>query len=586
VTRVVAATLVTVTTVLLGTLGTLDSIAERNTAWERLQRVTRAQADEIAVALALPVWNIDHAQIDKILDSQSDAAWVEGVIVHASGKTYARVRDAQRRFVAPRGAFPTAGLLSAKRAITFYGERIGTVQLFTTRQFIERDLRNSLLDTVIAVVAIDLILILSVYWILWRAVLGPLVGIERYAGVVSMQGSASSVQPASTKELESLRVSIETMVGLLDRRYGELQAETARRSESEERFRTIFESVNDAILIIDAETGEILDVNARMSEMFGYTREEALALDLVALSSGVGPYTQAGALQRIREAREGNGQIFEWRARFRGGSLFWAEVSMREAMIEGKSRVLVVVRDVDRRKEMEKAVRRSETMSAMGAIVAGVAHEVRNPLFGMSALLDAYAEELKGAELTELSTGLREQVTRLTHLMRELLEFGRPVKVAREPGALRSLIDEVLRTRAAAASRAEVTLQCTIDPNLPEIAMDHERLSQVFENVLDNALQHAPPVRTITIAATETVIDGHPWIECTIEDDGDGFQPGDLSRIFEPFFTRRERGVGLGMSIVQRIVEEHSGRVIAGNRAGGGAVVTVSLPAIEVEVEA
>jgi signal transduction histidine kinase len=115
--------------------------------------------------------------------------------------------------------------------------------------------------------------------------------------------------------------------------------------------------------------------------------------------------------------------------------------------------------------------------------------------------------------------------------------------------------------------------------------MDRERLRQVFENVIDNALQHAPPVRTISIGAEE-IVQTRSWIECTVEDDGDGFQPADLVHVFEPFFTRREHGIGLGMSIVQRIVQEHSGRVSAGNRLEGGAIVTVRLPTVEREVAA
>jgi PAS domain S-box-containing protein len=584
---VVAATLVTVTTLLLGAFGAGSYISRRNAEWTRLRRVTGAQTDELAVALALPTWNIDRAQIETILDSQAGAMAVEGIVVNAGGRTHARLRDAQRRFLPSNGSFATAGLLGAERPITHDGQRIGTVRLYMTPSFIERDLRASLIEAVVTILAIDALLILSVYWILWRAVLGPLVAIERYAGAVSAGTGAAtpSLQPAPTAELESLRVSIETMVGLLGRRFVELQEEAARRSESEERFRTIFDSVNDAIFIIDGDSGAILDANARVPEMFGYTREETLALDVSRLSSGEEPFTQERALERIRPARDGDPHIFEWCSRHRDGHLFWTEVSMRVAPIDGKPRVIVVVRSVGDRKEMEEALRRSETMSAMGALVAGVAHEVRNPLFGMSALLDAYHEELKAAQLTELSGSLRELVMRLTHLMRELLEFGRPVEITPEPGSLHDLIDDVVRSRAAAATSARVTLRNTVDRTLPAVPMDRERLRQVFENIIDNALQHAPSVRTVSVGAEE-VVQTRSWIECTVEDDGDGFQPADLVHVFEPFFTRREHGIGLGMSIVQRIVQEHSGRVSAGNRMEGGAVITVRLPAVEREVAA
>jgi PAS domain S-box-containing protein len=581
----VATTLVTVTTLLFGAFGAVDHLTRWNDEWSRLHRVTAAQSEELAVALAAPVWNFDHPQIGKILDSQEGVTPVEAIVVVGAGRTQARVRDARRRFVPSNGSFPTAGLIVESRPITFSNEPIGTVRLYTTPKFIEQQLREALTRTVITILTVDLLLIVFVYLVLWRTVLKPIVAIERYAGIVSSEGTANvpSLRPAPTAELESLRVSIETMVRLLDHRYAELQESIARRFESEERFRTIFESVNDAIFILDHETGAILDVNPRMYEMFGYAREDIEPLDLGSLSSGVTPYTRENAIQQVRNSKQGDRYLFEWHTRHKDGHVFWVEVSVRSAVIDGVERVVAVVRDVEQRKQMEEALHRGETMSAMGALVAGVAHEVRNPLFGMSALLDAYEEEMSSPDLRELSTGLREQISRLTQLMRELLELGRPVQITLAPDSLPDLITEVMQSRRQAAAAVNVTLNVRFDEPLPPVPMDRSRLRQVFENVIDNALQHSPSVQNITVGATAIVRSDGPWIDCTVEDDGSGFQTADLGRVFEPFFTRRERGIGLGMSIVQRIVEEHGGRVTAGNRPAGGAVITLRIPTLQSE---
>ena len=554
----VAATLVTVTTLLLVVFGTLNYRRRHREEWSRLTRVTNAQTTELAVALAVPVWNIDRAQIEKILDSQAEVQPIEGIVVQAAGKTHARVRDAQRRFVPSNGTFPTAGLLHADSPIVFEREQIGTVRVFTTPAFVQQMLRDELIRTVQTILTVDLLLIFVVSLVLWRIVLRPLKEIERYAGGVSAGGheSAAAVVAGPTAELENLRVSIETMVRLLDDRYVELR-------ESENRFRTIFESVNDAIFIADAD-GTVLDVNARMCEMFGYTREEALTANI--------------GVPGIGEALAGNEQIFEWQARRRDGRLFWTEISTRVATIDGKACVIFVVRDIDQRKEMERELRRRERMSAMGTLVAGVAHEVRNPLFGMTALLDAFANALATPALARFSDNLREQVRRITDLTRDLLQYGTPVTITLVPGSLRELLDEVVKFHADAASGSKVTLSNTIGTSLPPTPMDRVRMRQVFDNLIDNALQHSPPNGTITIAAREVVHGGRSWLDCTVEDEGKGFREGDLDRVFEPFFTRRERGTGLGMSIVQRIVEEHAGRVTAANRSEGGAVITVRLP--------
>jgi len=573
----VAALLVAVTTLLFGAFGAVEYFIRYDGEFERLRRVTKAQTTELAAALAVPVWNIDRAQIDHIIDSQAEVMSIEAIVVKAAGKTHARARDANRRFVESDGVFPVSGLLAAERPIVYEGETIGTVRVFTTPALIRQQLRLAAIRTGIAILVVDLLLIASVYFVLWLIVLRPVRNIETFAGDVSAgRTSDAPVVTGPSAELRSLRTSIERMVRQLDERYAALKVQMAKRLESEERFRTIFDSVNDAIFIDDVD-GTILNVNAKACEMFGYSRDEALALDIGKLSSGVDPYTQERGIARVREAIAGRELMFEWHARHRTGRLFWTEISTRVATIDGSRRLLLVVRDIDERKAMERELRRRETMAAMGSLVAGVAHEVRNPLFGMTALLDAYADALSTPDLVELSVSLREQVMRLTHVTRELLEFGTPLTMTLVPSSLGDLVDEAIEGRASAAAKAKIIVSNTIDRALPKTPMDRARMRQVFDNLLDNALQHSRS--SVTFAASRVQDGARAWIDCTVEDDGDGFRPDDLDHVFEPFFTRRERGIGLGMSVVQRIVEEHAGRVTAGNRPEGGAVVTVRLPA-------
>ena len=104
-------------------------------------------------------------------------------------------------------------------------------------------------------------------------------------------------------------------------------------------------------------------------------------------------------------------------------------------------------------------------------------------------------------------------------------------------------------------------------------------MHQVFRNLLENALQHAPARSTVTVTARRTRAAGHDWWSLAVDDEGPGFEAEALARAFEPFFTRREGGTGLGLSIVKRVVEEHGGTVEASNRPEGGARVVVRLPA-------
>jgi signal transduction histidine kinase len=105
-------------------------------------------------------------------------------------------------------------------------------------------------------------------------------------------------------------------------------------------------------------------------------------------------------------------------------------------------------------------------------------------------------------------------------------------------------------------------------------------LLQVFQNLLENALQHSPTDQTVYFTVKSRKINQRRYIECVIRDEGKGFNVEDLPKIFDPFFTRRRGGTGLGLSIVQRIVEEHHGEITAENHPSGGAVITFRLPAV------
>src|SRR3954447_12614866 len=221
---IVAATLVTVTTLLFGVLSAIGYVSGHRTEEERLRRGVAAQAEELAAALALPVWNIDRAQIDKILDSQGQTPQVEAVIIEAAGKIQARARDRNGRFAVSNGNVSPKGLFVATRTISFSGERIGSVRLFATPRYMQQQLRDSLMSMARTTIIINLLLIISVYLVLWSAVVRPLMEIEQYAAAVSSGASETSVLVAHDcpKELDSVHSSIATMVRLLEERYGQL----------------------------------------------------------------------------------------------------------------------------------------------------------------------------------------------------------------------------------------------------------------------------------------------------------------------------------------------------------------------------
>lgn len=161
----------------------------------------------------------------------------------------------------------------------------------------------------------------------------------------------------------SSTVPEEGLVYAIARDVTEQKESQERLRQSEEKFRTIFDSINECIFVHDAQTGAILEVNQRVCEVYGYSREEIQRLDVGALSSGIEPYDREHAFALIREAFKGVPQHFEWQARKKDGGLFWADVSLRVARLDNADRVLVTVRDVSDRKQAQDEILREKAFT-------------------------------------------------------------------------------------------------------------------------------------------------------------------------------------------------------------------------------
>lgn len=245
-------------------------------------------------------------------------------------------------------------------------------------------------------------------------------------------------------------------------------------------------------------------------------------------------------------------------------------------------RVVELRRERDRAEaevaQLEDSLRRRERMAAMGSLVAGVAHEVRNPLFGISSTVDALAARVRPDGVAEHLGVLRSQVERLGKLMDDLLEYGRPSALERRPEDLAGMVREAARACDYLARDSGSRVELLPHAELPPLPVDRKRIVQVLQNVLENALRHAPRQSQVTVELGLADAGGS-LAKVAVRDPGPGFAAADLPHVFEPFFTRRQGGTGLGLSIVQQIVEQHGGRAEARNHPAGGAEIVILLPA-------
>jgi PAS domain S-box-containing protein len=255
---------------------------------------------------------------------------------------------------------------------------------------------------------------------------------------------------------------------------------------------------------------------------------------------------------------------------FRGTRLFVAQIDDTTA----EKRALL------EKEQLQDAVRRAESMAAMGALVGGVAHEVRNPLFGITATIDAMENRLGNQpDYARYVKVLRAEATRMTELMQRLLAFGRPI--ASERG--RFSLPEILHAAADICSITAAGKQVRVDVAVLDsagytITVDKPRLIGAFQNLIDNAIQFSSPCGHVTVRLRRLREPDGDYALVTVRDAGPGFLPGDEARVFQPFFTKRAGGTGLGLSIVKQTIQEHGGTIVAANHPEGGAEMAVRLP--------
>ena len=362
----------------------------------------------------------------------------------------------------------------------------------------------------------------------------------------------------------------------------------ASQTGDDESFRLLVEGVEEAGICILGPDGRVVSWNAGAKGITGYCAGEAIGqhLSVFFLEEQIA----AGLPQRLLAEAEAHGRVRDegWRVR-RDGSPFYALVvitALREPDgrlrgFSGFASDLTTRRETELQlREAQDALRRNELLSQMGSLVADVAHEVRNPLFGITATLDALEARFgHSREHAPFVSTLRSEVARLHHLVHELLTYGRPPGTELHPCSLSRVLEESVSLTGSLAREREVHVALRVEPGLPRVPMDPGRLVQVFQNLLANALQHSQCGSTVRLAARRLVDEGCTRVECTVVDQGPGFVPGHLPRVFEPFYSQRPGGVGLGLPIVKRIVQEHHGLVSVGNGPEGGAEVRVYLPA-------
>jgi PAS domain S-box-containing protein len=350
--------------------------------------------------------------------------------------------------------------------------------------------------------------------------------------------------------------------------------------ESEERYRQIFESALDG-LYRSATDGRLLTVNPAMAAMLGYDH----AASLTGRNLFDDLFVDQTAAARLAEELHKYGQALDVECDLRraSGEEMPARLSIRVVTDKADNEAyhLGIVKDITEQKRLGEQLILSERLAVMGELVAGVAHEVRNPLFGITTTLSALARRLEDRETVQpFLDVVMSEVDHLNRLMEQLLEHSRPVKLDSDVTDIGALIQEVLGEFQIQAKEKQVAVAFTAGKRAPGLRIDRRKMHGVFANLLDNALQHTAPGGQIGVVIKSTNGDTREASTVHIEfsDTGTGIAACNLSRIFEPFFTTRTAGTGLGLAIVRKTIHDHGGTITARSEIGKGTAFIIELP--------
>lgn len=226
----------------------------------------------------------------------------------------------------------------------------------------------------------------------------------------------------------------------------------------------------------------------------------------------------------------------------------------------------------------EASLRRSERLAALGQLTAGLAHELRNPLGTIKAsaeMLNKQSTLARPELVAEMAGYIGTEVDRMNGLISNFLDFARPLQLKPVPGELRPVLDDVARQLSDLAANKDVKLVIQMDPEPVTFTFDPDLMRLAILNLAQNAIQASAPGSAVELHAAASNGD---VVELTVVDHGEGIQPQHIENVFNPFFTTKPTGVGLGLAIVSKIVDEHRGRIRVASQPGSGTTFAITLP--------
>lgn len=347
---------------------------------------------------------------------------------------------------------------------------------------------------------------------------------------------------------------------------------------------TVFNAIQEGIIVTDAK-GRITYVNDAACELFGLEGENSIGKRLDERVRGL----DWKSLSQSHGAVSRDMEIFYPANRFLNFYIVPLVIERREADPGDKAEPVghaIILRDItESRRSTEKTIE-SERFNALTLLAAGVAHEIGNPLNSLHIhlqLMERAVRKLSGKEREELKDAIaicRAEITRLDSIVTQFLQAIRPSKPVLHPVNVNSIVEEALRFFGPEIADRDIVVEPELRPDLPLLELDRDQMKQAFYNVIKNSFE---AMKRRGILRLRTDLDS-THVSISFTDTGGGMSAESLSRVFEPYFTTKTTGSGLGLLIVRRIVREHGGELAIESNEGKGLTLTIRLPYLDKRV--
>jgi PAS domain S-box-containing protein len=408
----------------------------------------------------------------------------------------------------------------------------------------------------------------------------PLILKHKVIGVLSMQSvrpNAYTPEQVHTLELLAPQVAIAIQNARLheqiEKQVDELSNLLWTVEQAREEWQRTVDAMDEGILLVDGDN-KILRANKAIANWMHATPQALVGQPshLVTHTMNNDPSINTQEITELPHS-----VTREAEASFLGKIFQQTSFPIHDANQKNRGTVHVV-KDITEEKNLQAQMIQSEKLAAMGTLAASLAHEIQNPLQAIDGCLTLAQEAIENTEQRKQYMAMvQEEFERLAKIVQQILDYFRPSKGIRSPINVKSVVDDVSALSNKRMQLAKVQMKMEWDDTIPAITATNSQLKQVFLNLILNAIDAMPTGGKILIRGKQ-VLGERPWVTIAVQDTGVGIAPDKLARIFDPFFSTKTTGTGLGLAVCKTIIENHSGRITVESAVGQGSTFTVWLP--------